>query len=655
MASTISPSSRFDYLRVVFSVAPGWISLGVVDIDGDIFTWSFGLRRPDIISGSQSETDLEALQDLWASSDGLRDGDGNAFLASYKGAAGVFADPSDMDTLRTRIGLFNPLRAGDYERWKNKLMVEGALVQGAAVEVDAATGRTDIVTTGGIRFKRGVPVNGEVLASLGDWQVENVSGYLGVRIRLVLRAPSGTDWPTPDEVVLDHRFRAFIYWMQGIKTAGPDIYTGDIDDVTEESDLTLINGGHRFTFDQNIGTNTSLLTFRIIQTSYGSTRASIIISTISGVTTAAMNVELLTEYFDATNVTVPTELASDIPPLNDPDDPVPVYVERVKFSRADLLEVEEKPTWRSSAGMTTIGGAYGRVIRSSELRVVDNGLATEHRVIPWDDHAKMYNVQSIHCDDAAAYARRIRLPDPRDAVPQQGETLDIAFQNDLDSDPVFIEDKDGVELLTLLVDERASLRLIWDADDSEEIRSTQPIPRHFEVVGSGASGENDYGDVNYFTNGATRYRPTPIPAADNRSVSFMHADTFELAGVDTFSDDAAISNLYLPQSVKMLKAGTIHLEFEVAIRSGSSGSLANGHGVALIHNGSILTPEIIYRTMGSNDQRTWWLVREMEVAADDIITPMFRYPDHSSMPPSNVQIAQYRLRIDMNYEIKVEV
>ena len=157
------------------------------------------------------------------------------------------------------------------------------------------------------------------------------------------------------------------------------------------------------------------------------------------------------------------------------------------------------------------------------------------------------------------------------------------------------------------------------------------------------------------TSGATRYRPTPVPAAAQRSVDFTHEDTFETDGTDTFSDGASFSNLYLPQSIKFLKAGTVHIEFEAAIRTGSSGSLSNGHGVALFHNGAILNPQILYRTMGTNDQRTWWLVREMEVAVDDIITPMFRYPDHSSMAASSVQIAQYRLRMDMAHEIKVSI
>ena len=313
----------------------------------------------------------------------------------------------------------------------------GCFARHAEVEEDSATGRVDIITRGGIRLKRGVPPDGAVIVSLEDWQPESVSGFLLTRVRLVLYAPAGETWATQDDTIVDLRYKALLKWLQDIKSVGPDVYTGDLDDVTSTSDLTLINNTHRFNFNQQTDGGSSPVTFYIIQASYGPTSTDLVFNavfnTIGGFTSASPDPVLMAEYLSATSITLSTELESDIPPMGDPDEPVPIHAERVKFADADLYEVEGKPTWRSTAGMTTIGGAYGRVLSNGALTVKDAGLSTEYAEIPWSDHAKTYNLRAIHCDNDDDDFDVIRLPNPRDAVPQQGETIDLAIQNDLAS------------------------------------------------------------------------------------------------------------------------------------------------------------------------------------------------------------------------------
>ena len=209
-------------------------------------------------------------------------------------------------------------------------------------------------------------------------------------------------------------------------------------------------------------------------------------------------------------------------------------------------------------------------------------------------------------------------------------------------------------LATLYPRDNVPLRIVRHNDGSGDIRSIGTVERVYELVGS-SSG--DFDDVNYMTSGGTRFRPVPKPSTTNTLVLTHHEDAFETAGDDTFSNGASPTPStphYLPQSQKLKKSGKVRYECEFAIRSGASGNIANGHGLQLLENSTLVNPAIVYRVMNTNQQRTWWFIREFEGEVDDILTMLFKYPDYTSMSPSNIQIAAYRVRITLQHSIHVE-
>ena len=170
-------------------------------------------------------------------------------------------------------------------------------------------------------------------------------------------------------------------------------------------------------------------------------------------------------------------------------------------------------------------------------------------------------------------------------------------------------------------------------------------------------GSGDFDDVNYMTSGSNRYRPFPKPTGTNVGVDKIHGDAFEVEGTDTFSNGATLSpstRRYVPQAVKVKKSARARIEVDMGIRTGASGSIPNGHGIEVRRNNTTVPPALLYRVFNTEDQRTWWLVAEFDVYNQDILTPLFRYPYHMSMPPSNIQISTYRVLIRLTYSIHLE-
>ena len=512
---------------------------------------------------------------------------------------------------------------------------------GSALQ-DAVSGRTDITLTGGsVKMERGIPPTGSAGVDMSDWTCESN----GATFRMILRPHEGMQFHGAAVGALDDtRYRAFIQWLEDHRTtSGNPVYGGDWDTFT---DYSLF--GRNFGFDQDVDPNVaSTLDVRSSGSGYGPDRVRIEFALNTG--SPAYDVDKINAYFGALVQPVDTDQAIDTPVMGGEE--TPVIAALIRFPGADLTEQDGIPTWRRPSGMHTLGSVYGKIADLGDLVTVSGELFYR---IPWDNVDVAYDLRAVHV--VASSGLVIRLDPVADMVRNRGESVDLEFHNDNPAGGHIVEiaTDDGSNIITLYPGDNIPLRIVLHDDGSGDIRSIGTALRVYELAGSSAG---DFDDVNYMTSGSTRFRPVPKPSGSNILVNTHHEDAFEVAGTGTFSNGASptpTTPRYLPQSVKVLKAGKVRYECEFAIRSGSSGSISNGHGLQLLENSTLVEPNIIYRVMNTNEQRTWWFIREFEGEVDDILTPLHKYPDYSSMPPDNIQIAAYRVRITLEHSIHVE-
>ena len=146
----LTSSSRFDRVKVSRNSRYPGSGLNIWVDDGSKYGWDLKI---DGLSGN-SQSELEVVQDIWASSDGLRDTDGNAVAIEM---SRFHSDITDVDDLEDH-GYPNPLLEGSYERWLNTVLnVEGHFLKTSEVEVDSDTGRSLLALAGDIGTSYRVP------------------------------------------------------------------------------------------------------------------------------------------------------------------------------------------------------------------------------------------------------------------------------------------------------------------------------------------------------------------------------------------------------------------------------------------------------------------------------------------------------------------
>ena len=137
----ITATTQFTYVVLNCNWARSTVAMSVRVVDSTSQSWYFGAGAEE--NQYVGDADLQAVRDIWASDDGFQDGDGNDLAVSISGVhADLISTPADLE----KIGLFNPLDADSYGRWKNAQEVQGAFVKHATVEEDSDTGRRDIKT-----------------------------------------------------------------------------------------------------------------------------------------------------------------------------------------------------------------------------------------------------------------------------------------------------------------------------------------------------------------------------------------------------------------------------------------------------------------------------------------------------------------------------
>ena len=642
----LTTASRFLYVSVAYSVGRIPASIGYRTTDD---SRGYILLYPWPAAGSASLAELVILQEIWASSDGFLDADGNAIIVGI----GEHPIPDHSVPIEdyAGIGLINPLDPNSYPNSIDLSKVQGAFAQHGSVEEDAISSSKDIVLTGGFKTKKGTPLSGSVEVGIRGWSVRSggtaASGDENIVFTYVSDADSG--YAAFDDFFADPEFLVFLQWLQGNKHAGVDLWTGSLDDVNNLS-LVSFSGsetsGVRFRVNQApSGETADNITFFLGATSYGNGHVTFQGEVYEGtLDTLELNVRL-----HETVETIVTTKAAVRPPIQAPD----FVADRVQFPGFDVVSRLERPSLRMPSGFLTIGKPYGRIIKADQLH--------ETGSYSWLDFTKQeyeYNVTQIHLAGSGAVNETFRL----DSVPamclEPGQSRDLDIRND---DPIgvststikHVQKEDGTEILQLDPGETLPLRINWDPGDKREILSRRSIVRTYELVGTqcGNLATNQYlNDPDGLS--SLKVRPWQIPAT--RSIDRFHADTFERSGSGTWIANALITpGWYPPEAVKLLKSGRLRLEFATIIAPASSGVMTNGNNLIFILNGERVGPAFYQKAWeAGGPSQTMHAVIEFQVSAGDIIVPLLRYKTSGiSMSFSTVNVDYYRLRLDLDYKL----
>ena len=221
---------------------------------GPTYVWLW--KRPGLLLDYRSsESDLIALQALYASSDGIRDANGNAVPITWDSDS---IDPDDIP----KTGWFNPLIPGAFEEWQNAQEVSSIFGDEVVISRDSTTGRPDFASTVGITPANRVPDTGEMTQFLSDWYAE-VAGSGQFRLSLQ------TSGLLSSNILNDTRVEAIARWLAGKRTSGSAV---NIDGVTTQSQLHSAFHQRILTIEQSSG---SSIVCQLVSTGVGSTSMSI--------------------------------------------------------------------------------------------------------------------------------------------------------------------------------------------------------------------------------------------------------------------------------------------------------------------------------------------------------------------------------------------
>ena len=640
----ITATTQFQLVGLACDWARSTVALHVRTSDSVSSSFYFGATaEEDRYTG---DADLQAVRDIWASDDGFQDTDGNDLTVLISGIhADFIGTPADLE----KVGLFNPLDADSYGRWKNAQEVQGAFVKHATVEEDSDTGRRDIKTSGGFVPVKRISDSGEVQQSLEDWTASNVVG----KLRLTIYARAGEEFAGTDLITDLPRIEAMIRFLEENRTSGSAINFA--------SGITL-SGLHAalvlrsYTIDQDI----SSVTKNIVLDLSSSARNLTMLNLTFNVTSGTLSVSLLNTMLSGTSFGLETDAAIEEPPFGDTG--VRLIAERIELADGQFISDRGIPTWRIEGRSHPMGGSYGKTIRLHNLTLHDDG----YHFFPWTDRETVYDLRAVHIKDFFDVVVRLGAYDEMALATGSQFAFDIHNANDHGGATVKVDDENGTDIITLLPQETFSVVTEWFTNGNGEIRSARRIPRPLEV-----SADNSYGsagDTGYWEARSTHWaRPILFPAESERASDLHYAaDVFEFGTANIANGNSITGsgfNMFVPAAFKLLKAnGRFRYHMTAVARASSSpGSVFPNIQLWRQRGGLGNDPVILLTTphtlMEANDEQLWQIIFEDEgdhVQEGDVFLPVFEYNKNSSRPPSNVNMVAFRLSVYLDEEIALE-
>ena len=517
------------------------------------------------------------------------------------------------------------------------------------MDTDADTGRRDIKLKGGFVLEKRTSNSGEVQQPLEDWTASQVSG----RLRITIYSGDGENWDGDDLISDDPRMEAMIRFLEDNRTSGSPINFA--------SGITL-SGLHAalvvrtYTVDQDIGSDTH----NIALTLSSSARSYDALNLTFNVTSGTLNVPLMNEMLSETSFGLETEDEIEEPPFGNTE--VRLRAERIVFDDAQFISERGVPTWRFSGRSHPMGGSYGQTIRLHNLSLHDDG----YRYFPWEDREAVYDLRSVHIEDAFDVVLRLGSYDEMAVGSGSQFSFDIHNANDHGGANVEIEDADDNDIITLLPQETVSVVVEQFENGNGEIRSARRIPRPLEVSADNAYGSA--GDVGYWEARSSHWaRPLLFPAESERASDLLYAaDVFEFGTANIANGNSVTGsgfNMHVPAAFRLLKAnGRLRYHMTAVARASSAAgsiypNLQLWRQRGGLGNDPVILMTIPHTQMEANDEQLWEIIFEDEgdhVQEGDVFLPVLEYNKNSSRPPSNISMIAFRLSVYLDESIALE-
>ena len=640
----LTATDRFRHVRLGFNpLSQAVPELGYSTVAGDAVSFVFD-NGEDLPSGHAHRAELDILQEIYASTDGFLDEDGNRITVTAFGFLAGGNAITDADDFESH-GLWNPLIDGSYDRWVASRKAIGAfLLEEAQVTEDPTSGRHDLKMPGGLTTTRRRPSTSMMMLDMRDWSLAPDASQPERLAWMSYEAPIGADWAGSNGVGGLAPVRRMVQWLEDHRN------TGDPVDLTPTSlaDLAAGIGTREYRFISNglyfdfvmdshrILANETTLELRAAQTTGSSADLDLR--------------ELLTEMMSAPLAVIEVTRTAEYPPSNPSDAPLYgssfrlpgniILRERNKYPT--LLAEDHANDWYEAP----IG--YGRVIALDSLSTF-NG---KQRM------GAYYGVQAIHMDSSYDADETLILPNPSTFLQFWGVQNTLTLHNQNEDHNFVIEDADEVNVATLLPGQILNLRFSRDARGNGEITNASEFTRAFRYSAT-PDGDSAIGDQPYMVYGPDTY--IRLVSLHDETPTLINVETFHLAGTDVFSEGDTwddIGDYHFTDSVEVRHDGILRCDIEVGLRgTGGSGNIQADNGLAVFRQRDTLDPELLrfhqQTQFGGTGSRTMFTYVELPVEVGDVMLFGFLYDDDSTLDLANMQFSSVKVEMYLDRTIRV--
>ena len=292
---------------------------------------------------------------------------------------------------------------------------------------------------------------------------------------------------------------------------------------------------------------------------------------------------------------------------------------------------------------------YDRVIDYDSLGVVMLNGAEIYREMPMPENRPM--VKEIH--HYGAENKALRLLNPEQANEYSGTARPITIDNQ-GAGNLEVQDWDGNNIVTLRTSESAFLRFVYDDNGGSRLLGEVP-ERYFEATGGflGIINNNTPGYYTFDTNNYAAMISIPNPQYFDRDAFQRGTDTthtnlqdWDAATVTTGAD-----------TLRMLKAGTLHFEQSLVFEIDGTGNMPNLRTRTYILRAGalILAGDGSYGQIAGNGTKEvirWVFTRRVE--RNDVIIPIISYPQGTTLNFGSMIISDFIRTVTLDQDVSIE-
>ena len=602
--------------------------------------------RQSIYFGAHSEiidtgnSDLVALQSIYASTDGFLDGDGNSIIPMVIGFS-QGTTPESLD----EYGSFNPLREGAYEQFVKNLRVQGKITQGLS---QADHGFLEVRHKGlGFIPEPDKPEGDAFDYPVSDWSVAQE----GDDFSLSLLVPYELEIDTVSKLNDFYSVQAMVSWLEAIRVSGSGTTVGS--DITADGSFT----SRTFTFRQK-ESDTADLRFSL------RTTPSIILNTIEGnYTRVSLHFEPATDNtvmldVEAIGLYIADEAIGTISTVgllvnpNHGNSNVPYQTNKIIGpGRRSLEFISDTLVYTGrdiSSGMyrLPIAPGYGRSATWAYLEKNSSG----HGLVPIQP-----SIDTIHLDDTVI--NDVRFREPTQHVLSTNTHRVYTFHN-IGTVSRNINDWNDDLLIALEPGQSIQFLVSLEANGDGEILALHPPNRHYKAYDNNVGS---IGDIPFFTDGNQLYRLIPIVGNEEYidTDAFRRGTGVELAiGNHVWEDE---SDWDFPEILEVLRNGWVNATagFDISLDDDVTGSISTWNGIRLFHQrGTSLPTALVSNTKptvsGAGTRETYYVNWRFEAQEGDKIFFTFRYRDGTNIEWDSVRVGSSFLIVSIEPVIRRE-